>query len=208
MPPTSMCLQMSSACSGCRLRPSKDRTCSQKACSEMRSSPCTSSANNPSLVRPLVRTSSRSAVETLPYRASTMDWQAFWTESITAVHFFCIPAAFSSIFCNSRLMSTKGPLTAFPTFASCSSRSVRAAEIRLVSAAARPSASCRSEAGVANSSRSAPFRDVSGATASSSFFADSSMASVLAVISVWMADAAFLSRISMCASLSSCSLLG
>mmetsp|Transcript_97686 Transcript_97686/g.285163 ORF Transcript_97686/g.285163 Transcript_97686/m.285163 type:complete len:351 (-) Transcript_97686:3396-4448(-) len=208
-PSASTCLQRSRACSGDRDRPSKDCKCWEKASSEMRSSPgLSSSSKRPSFVRPLLCTSALSAAAARPHRPSAMDWQAPRAASREPAAFFWAAAAFNSSFCSSRLRSTNGPLTALPTFASCSSLSALASAT-LLRAAAESSSACRSvEAGVAKPSSSAPFRDASGPTALSSCFRHASMASVLAAMSAEMTAAAFFSLISMCASLSSCSRLG
>mmetsp|Transcript_70862 Transcript_70862/g.200793 ORF Transcript_70862/g.200793 Transcript_70862/m.200793 type:complete len:258 (+) Transcript_70862:1306-2079(+) len=197
-PPTSMCLHSSSATSGFRFKPSSDSRCLQKAASEMRSSPGSSSSEkSASFVRSRLRTSSRSAADVSPYLASTIAWHWFRTLSIVLLFFFARAAAFISIFCSSRFTSVKGPLTALPTFVSCSSRKALASAMLCVVASESFCASSKTAAGVAKESRSDPLMDTRGAHASSSCFATASMACVFVVISANTTSASFLSWISL-----------
>mmetsp|Transcript_36570 Transcript_36570/g.116370 ORF Transcript_36570/g.116370 Transcript_36570/m.116370 type:complete len:431 (-) Transcript_36570:38-1330(-) len=207
-PPASMCRQSSSACSGFRVRSSRECRSLHSACSEARSSPgCSSSAKSSSALTPRFRASARNAAEAWPARASTRARQAPRTDSRLLSQRFAADPDRTSRRCNSRLTSNIGPFTALVTLPSCSFRYARASATLCVSSAARRETSSCTEAGVVKASSSAPLSEASGAAASSSFFPSSSMALTLAAISPVMMTAAFFSRISMCASLSACSRL-
>mmetsp|Transcript_24053 Transcript_24053/g.74751 ORF Transcript_24053/g.74751 Transcript_24053/m.74751 type:complete len:762 (+) Transcript_24053:1490-3775(+) len=208
MPPTSMCLHKSLACSGAKETPSRESRCLQKASSEIRSSPPSrSSWKRSSGPMPLVCVSARRAVAAWEYLASTMPWQEARAASMALALLRSTAMALPSIFANSFLASSMGPLAVLPTWASCSLMHALAAATLSAVWAWSFSASSSTEAGVGNASSSAPWTEMRGCTISSRDFRLASIAPTLATASARIASAAFRSRASMCAFFSAASFL-
>mmetsp|Transcript_28031 Transcript_28031/g.48857 ORF Transcript_28031/g.48857 Transcript_28031/m.48857 type:complete len:216 (+) Transcript_28031:1301-1948(+) len=204
MPPVSSLRVTSWACSSCRVMPSSEAMCLQKFSSVIRSSPAVDNLpQRSSRDTDFFCTSSRIAVCTFAKAVSARVAQAFLRPICT---WLAAPAAFADLAMkvpSSFLASNRGPFVAFATFSCASLVAVFASSVNFLVDSTSAFASSWMVTGVGNAKSSSPFKEMSGAAASSNFLSSASIAAIAVLATSVMASASFFSFATMCALASS-----